>query len=758
MSRTAATVFAAIALFLVLFPLGLAKPGMPLTLKSDEPAYYLMALSLVRDGDLVCEVRDIERLGVEFPYNTTKNLILGTDDGWKTVYFGKPYLMSLIAAPATALFGADGFVATNMALLMLSVWLGALWLRRFNPEWLALLFSAGFFLLSNAFAYVFWLHTEVLCIASVTACLYFGLTDSSHPKRAPGRSLAARLRALAARDDVRLALSGAALVPGAYNKPYLALLGLPVVVRALGRRGLRGALAWVAGAAALGVAVCAISVALVGQPTPYLGLARSGVEVDRLDRMPELPVFRADDPRGSAPNSFTWIFRSFRFDRDTISNLGYFLVGRHTGLFPYSPFVLLALGLFLWNRPREREQWALVAALAGIALYSLTFIWFNWHGGGGFVGNRYFVGALPGFLFLATRIVPTWLPLAGYALGGLFVGSIVFSPFGALVDSPTLQAHTRNPLFQLLPFERTLAQQIPGYRGLPGSAGSYFSGRVDQFRAIGDALWVVGGKRVELELRTMAPLVRPVFEVATFIAPNRIELDLGGAESALELTGAEPPANRARVVLPAPKGTRETLRDGTPIWIYRFGVHAEKQVWRREEVQFRASKKGGRGRPAPSAGVAVPDWEASELNALVGATIGFLGEEQELEADLYAVEWQKLELPERAPAGRIVTLPIRIRNTSQSIWRASGATAVSPSYHWYDANGARLTWEGLRSPLPRDVEPGRSVGVLLEVETPRFPGSYRLELDLVRERVAWFSERRAGQTHSHAIEIHAAGR
>jgi hypothetical protein len=49
-------------------PLPLAKPGVPLTLKADEAAYYLMALSLAEDHDLRAEVRDFDRAFREFPY------------------------------------------------------------------------------------------------------------------------------------------------------------------------------------------------------------------------------------------------------------------------------------------------------------------------------------------------------------------------------------------------------------------------------------------------------------------------------------------------------------------------------------------------------------------------------------------------------------------------------------------------------------------------------------------------------------------
>ncbi len=234
MSRSVSLTFGALALFLVLFPLTLVKPGLPLTLKSDEPAYYLMALSLVHDHDLRCDDRDAQRLAMEFPYNSARNLILASDDGWKSAYFGKPYLVSLVVAPGVALFGADGFIATNMALLLLSVWLGALYLRQFNSDAMALFFSAGYFLLSNAFAYVFWLHAEVLCIAAVTACLYFAFTGASE---APLRGRLGGLWRRVWNPATRPALSGAVLMVAAYNKPILAIAGVAAFVLAYRRRG-----------------------------------------------------------------------------------------------------------------------------------------------------------------------------------------------------------------------------------------------------------------------------------------------------------------------------------------------------------------------------------------------------------------------------------------------------------------------------------------------------------------------------------------
>ena len=121
-----------------------------------------MALSIARDFDLRCDTRDLERLFEEFPYGRTDNLIVGTDDGWRTIHFAKPYAYSFFAAPFAAVAGAQGMVAFNWLLLLGMIWLGARYLGRSNPGPVALLFASGFFLLSAGVAYTFWLHPRSL--------------------------------------------------------------------------------------------------------------------------------------------------------------------------------------------------------------------------------------------------------------------------------------------------------------------------------------------------------------------------------------------------------------------------------------------------------------------------------------------------------------------------------------------------------------------------------------------------------------------
>src|SRR3990172_8376643 len=172
MNGTARLALTALAVFLVLLPVTLAKPGLPVNLKADEPAYYLMALSLARDRDLRLEVKDVDRLFEEFPLVPASNLIVMSDDGWRTVHYSKPLLYPLLGAPFAAALGANGLLVLNILLVVAMVWMGARHLRRHNSDGVALLVAAAFVLLSCGFAYAFWIHAEIFCMAAVAAACF----------------------------------------------------------------------------------------------------------------------------------------------------------------------------------------------------------------------------------------------------------------------------------------------------------------------------------------------------------------------------------------------------------------------------------------------------------------------------------------------------------------------------------------------------------------------------------------------------------
>ena len=233
MRKSITTTLISGAVFLLLLTLSVGKPGLPVTLKADEPAYYLMALSLARDHDLVCDTGDLGRLFDEYPYLAAFNVILMTDDGWHTVFFGKPFIYSFLAAPFAGLFGANGLVAFNMLMLMGMVWMGTAYLSRFNAPPLAALYSVGFFVLSTSIAYVFWLHPEIFNMTCVAASLFLVLHEFDD---GPGVGRLAGVRRRLFGPRMRVVWSGALLAMAVYNKPMLAAMALPSLFLLLQRR------------------------------------------------------------------------------------------------------------------------------------------------------------------------------------------------------------------------------------------------------------------------------------------------------------------------------------------------------------------------------------------------------------------------------------------------------------------------------------------------------------------------------------------
>ena len=91
--------------------------------------------------------------------------------------------------------------------------------------------------------------------------------------------------------------------------------------------------------------------------------------------------------------------------------------------------------------------------------------------------------------------------------------------------------------------------------------------------------------------------------------------------------------------------------------------------------------------------------------------------------------------------GQTVTVPVTVTNTGNGIFPTLSANPVTLGYHWYDAQGRAVVFEGARTKLPADLAPGASVALNAQVTAPSAGGTYTLKFDLVQEGVAWFSAR-----------------
>ena len=120
------------------------------------------------------------------------------------------------------------------------------------------------------------------------------------------------------------------------------------------------------------------------------------------------------------------------------------------------------------------------------------------------------------------------------------------------------------------------------------------------------------------------------------------------------------------------------------------------------------------------------------------ARVRYLGRGAAL-AELVSAQLVAGSLPTGGRAGAETWLTLTVANTGTSPWSSGAPLPVLWGYRLYDADGV-LAGEG-RARLPREIVPGEELTQELAIGWPQQPGSYRLEVDLVR-RISPGSRRR----------------
>ncbi len=89
--------------------------------------------------------------------------------------------------------------------------------------------------------------------------------------------------------------------------------------------------------------------------------------------------------------------------------------------------------------------------------------------------------------------------------------------------------------------------------------------------------------------------------------------------------------------------------------------------------------------------------------------------------------------------GEALILSIELRNNGLAPWLTSGPYPVRLGYRWHSSEGLAVA-DGGRLELPGPVPPGMGLTRELRIEAPAGPGNYRLEVELLEEGRAWFSQ------------------
>ncbi|HYO15662.1 MAG TPA: hypothetical protein VE685_20890 [Thermoanaerobaculia bacterium] len=404
----------------------------------DEATYLMQAQSLAWDFDLRYSRADFDRFLAQWG-TKPDGLILQSGDGGALVY-SKPVSYSFYIAPFVRLAPVRGPAIANALLLLLAAVVAAHVLeRRIGPA--APLWVAAWIFASVAFAYVFWVHSDLflMCLAALALSLAYG----SPGEESRGRRI---LRWLAV---------GVLLGIVATSRPFYASLLLPAALAVPVRRRTIGIAALLAGAALLAASSSLFNLAERESWTSYAGARRSFYSYTgfpEVDFPPE-ELQRQVAERGS----HAWIPWIHLDARQTAWNSLYFLAGRHVGVLPY--YLPLLLGLLAF-RPGE-GRWALL--LAVVAALAAFFVMrpFNFWGGGGAIANRYFLPLYPAFWFLAARPAKAWWAFLAAALAAPFLWPLWAHPRTYPLDPAGGLRYVSDVARAGLPYETTQSHLKP---------------------------------------------------------------------------------------------------------------------------------------------------------------------------------------------------------------------------------------------------------------------------------------------------------
>jgi len=542
-----------LAVSVVRFDLATATDG---TFWSDGATYHAMAWSLAEDRDLRFEARDVFRVRREFPGGPQGIFLKRTEGGLRwdpplgapfvrwgggerndRIFFAKAFAYPLAAAPFVKLFGTSGLLLLNVMALLGALWLAYGEIRARASPLASLCLVLALFGATVTPIYLLWLTPEIFNLGLIAGGLF----------------LAARRPLLAA------VLLGIAT----YSKPYNLFVALPLGVapflpwlrrevgsgfgRALVESLRRGAV--LGGTTAL---LFALNLALTGELNYQGGERKTFYGLFPFEARP-------DGTKVTFGNSGIWMTTDHLGplvegrDEEKESrrtgplrppeemrasfgrNLGYFWVGRFGGALGYFLPVVVAVFLFLLRGPRSESGWL---GIAGLTVSWIFYIWMipdNWYGGGGTVGNRYFLNLLP----LAVLVVPRgreWPVVAAGALGaGVFLAPVLSSP---LRHSLRPGEHATTGAFLWLPPELTMLNDLSVFtepwrkkqpfgnlgdsaRRLPADPTAYTLYFMDdgtwgkETHAGREGFWVRAGAEAEVILRVLdlKPIQRVALEV-----------------------------------------------------------------------------------------------------------------------------------------------------------------------------------------------------------------------------------------------------
>jgi hypothetical protein len=572
-------------------------PRAAIGIQSDEATYYMMGHSLAEDGDLTYHRHDLERVWKEFPSGPTglflklgrdivdSGLMLKPPFVWfrtqpdsdpRRLYYGKSFIYPLVAAPFVKFLGTNGFLVLHALLLAAVTFCGFLFLHARAPAVPSALLAGAFVMVTVVPVYFVWITPELFNFSLGALAYFCWLYKEVAPRETMPRVL--RWTAGPAGDIAAAVLLGLAT----FSKPSNALLFGPIAVLLLWRKQFVPLVLSCIVFLAVGGGLFAINTAISGEWN-YQGGDRRTFYWEFPFQTPT-STFDVGGPMGRDEVQSDVILQDSVFWTNFFNNLKWYFVGRYSGLIAYFFPAVFAMGLFLAGAKR-RPLWQWLVLAGGIAqiLLFIVSLPYTWFGGGGSVGNRYFMGFYGIFIFLLPPVTSIGAAIVPWIVGGLFMAKLVLNPFTTSF-SPGVYAES-GPL-RMLPVELSNVNDLPintersnrvvtfpndpnAPSGRPEPGFQIYFLDKNGFRDADKSFWVRGESRAEFLVKTDRPMKRMLLMLTAGAVATTVEATFDGHSQEVELAAG---GQRQLAFAMGPGYPYMKTDDGKPRWVWRASI------------------------------------------------------------------------------------------------------------------------------------------------------------------------------------------
>ena len=497
---------------------------------SDESTYHSMTYSIAYDGDIEYSREDLFRVFREFRGGPA-GIFLKKNLQKDKIFFSKSFIYSLFSSPFVRLLGTKGFFLFHSLLLLLMMYLGFTYLTRYNSPGLSLSFLLTFIFAGTAIVYFFWITPEFFNLSLIFTAYFLWAYKEVKPLEGKISSRWTKFLYSPISDYIASILLGVATFSKPTNALFIAPIGLFNIYR---RRWFR---TLIVGLIFLGVSagLFGINYYITGEINYQGGYRKTFLR--------QFPLIDSKAKFENTGLSMTTNIETYAWSFDIITflyNLFYYFFGRYSGVVLYFFPAVFSSVLFLIYRPRGLVRWLILGTAVAAILVNIILIPDNYLGGGGTVGNRYFVNIFPLFFFLLPQMRKGRYIFLCWIIAAIFLSQILLNP---LQSSLSPAHHGKRYPFKLLPAELSQLNDLPINTNpkarkvalqRPARYWVYFLDDNTYLREAG-GFWIRGSSTAEVVLRSEKELERIIVRIKNGQVDNRIKARVGWHSKSLSL-------------------------------------------------------------------------------------------------------------------------------------------------------------------------------------------------------------------------------